>query len=457
MTGFSSLDSSRAPRFAMRTASPFAAPASVLGAHTSTPPTHLLPAQPSSIPVDPAPRIPLQTKLSIGAVNDPLEAEADAMSAHAESTSTPAPSRQPATSVQPVEAPPIVHQPHHSPGQPVDSAIRARMEPRFGSDLGTVRIHTGPQAAESAQAVRAQAYTVGQDIFFGAGRYNPGSSEGKRLLAHELSHTVQQSGGAGSRLSSSGRGVYRDPLPPNAPTGTTPTGTTTDTDTKKPKSDKVTVPVPPAFLQALQLTPPSLLAPQQPSLGHPGASLFQPPSQYSPTSPSILPPAAQYAPTTPTPLAPTGPAAPSLAPTGSGSGATSPTAAPKAPDRVAFGSIGPVSIGARFGFPDLTQDIKPGDPPSALQESLKKGEVLNFIVNHQPPSEYSVDPGKLVGALWGIFSTQIAPDVAAKIAAGLSSKPAGSGPSYQLDATILLDLGGAKSGGGAGATLTVNF
>ena len=74
----------------------------------------------------------------------------------------------------------------------------------------------------------------------------------------------------------------------------------------------------------------------------------------------------------------------------------------------------------------------------------------------QPPSEYSVDPSKLVGALWGIFSTQIAQDVARKIAAGMASKPTGGGLTYELDATILLNLGGAKSGG-VGATLTVKF
>jgi hypothetical protein len=111
----------------------------------------------------------------------------------------------------------------------------------------------------------------------------------------------------------------------------------------------------------------------------------------------------------------------------------------------------------RIGFPDLSKDTKPGDPPSALQESLKKGEILNFALTGQPPSEYSIDPGKLVGALWGIFSTQIDPSLARKIAAGLASKPTGGGPTYQLDATILLDLGGPKPGGGGGATLTVNF
>ncbi len=88
---------------------------------------------------------------------------------------------------------------------------------------------------------------------------------------------------------------------------------------------------------------------------------------------------------------------------------------------------------------------------------MKKGEILNFMFTGQPPSEYSIDPGKLVGVLWGIFSTQIDPSLAAKIAAGMASKPTGHGLTYQLDATILFSSSGAKSGGGGGATLTVNF
>ena len=67
------------------------------------------------------------------------------------------------------------------------------MEPRFGQDFSGVRVHTGSNAAESARAVNARAYTVGRDVVFGAGEYAPGSSEGRRLVAHELIHTIQQS------------------------------------------------------------------------------------------------------------------------------------------------------------------------------------------------------------------------------------------------------------------------
>jgi hypothetical protein len=96
-------------------------------------------------------------------------------------------------------APPIVHDALNSPGQPLDSGARAFMEPRFNHDFSRVRVHAGPLAAESARAVGAQAYTVGQDVVFDHGRYAPSTTEGKRLLAHELSHVVQQAGASSSR------------------------------------------------------------------------------------------------------------------------------------------------------------------------------------------------------------------------------------------------------------------
>jgi hypothetical protein len=78
-----------------------------------------------------------------------------------------------------------------SPGQPLDFDTRAFMEPRFGYDFSQVRVHLNDQAAESARALNAQAYTVGQDIVFAAGQYAPHSREGRKLLAHELAHTIQ--------------------------------------------------------------------------------------------------------------------------------------------------------------------------------------------------------------------------------------------------------------------------
>jgi len=87
-------------------------------------------------------------------------------------------------------------------GQPLAVSLRGFFEPRFGYSFDQVRVHTGGAAAESARAVNALAYTVGRDIVFGAGQYRPDTSAGQRLLAHELTHVVQQNGvhgGAGRR------------------------------------------------------------------------------------------------------------------------------------------------------------------------------------------------------------------------------------------------------------------
>ena len=77
-------------------------------------------------------------------------------------------------------------------GKPLDTTTRSLFESRFGQDFGQVRIHTDTQAAESARAINARAYTVGQDVVFGAGQYRPERSTGQELLAHELAHTIQQ-------------------------------------------------------------------------------------------------------------------------------------------------------------------------------------------------------------------------------------------------------------------------
>lgn len=88
--------------------------------------------------------------------------------------------------------PPIVHEVLRSPGQPLDLNTRAFMEPRFGHDFSGVRVHTDARAARSAKAVNALAYTVGNDIAFDKGQYSPETNEGKGILAHELTHVLQQ-------------------------------------------------------------------------------------------------------------------------------------------------------------------------------------------------------------------------------------------------------------------------
>ena len=89
-------------------------------------------------------------------------------------------------------APPIVDTVLGSPGQPLGAATRAFMEPRFGHDFSGIRVHTDARASDSARAVGARAYTVGRDIVFASGQYSPASDAGLRLLAHELTHSLQQ-------------------------------------------------------------------------------------------------------------------------------------------------------------------------------------------------------------------------------------------------------------------------
>lgn len=79
-------------------------------------------------------------------------------------------------------------------GSALDGASRAFLEPRFGVDFSPVRIHAGSEAAQLSRSIRAHAFTIGSDIFFGEGEYQPQSDTGRRLLSHELTHVVQQTG-----------------------------------------------------------------------------------------------------------------------------------------------------------------------------------------------------------------------------------------------------------------------
>lgn len=155
----------------------------------------------------------LQTKLKIGQPNDIYEQEADRVAEQVTRMPNPflqrkctkcnkdkkkilqakeSPGQVPVNQGQ--DVPPVVHEVIRSPGHLLDPTTRTFMEPRFGYDFSRVRVHTGVQAAESARAVNALAYTAGQDLVFGVGQFAPGTDEGRRLIAHELTHVVQQSG-----------------------------------------------------------------------------------------------------------------------------------------------------------------------------------------------------------------------------------------------------------------------
>jgi hypothetical protein len=152
--------------------------------------------------------LPLQFKLVIGPSHDPLESEADAMAERvmqakaAPVAGSAAPAvvlRRASAAVTSTEAPPSVHNVLRAPGQALDTSTRSFMESQFGQDFSGVRIHSDAAAAESAQVVQAHAYTLGNNVVFASGKYDPASSEGRRLLAHELTHTIQQQTSCGQK------------------------------------------------------------------------------------------------------------------------------------------------------------------------------------------------------------------------------------------------------------------
>lgn len=189
-------------------------------------------------PVAPAPRFdwarfavrppPIQRKATISSPGDPYEREADEVADSVMRTAEPGSSDsapvsiqrkcaackdEESTTIQTKRAPSAgagagldtgaAVRAAERGGQPLPASLRAWFEPRFGRDLGGVRVHTDSEAADGARAVRARAYTIGSDIVFGSGEYAPSTVEGRRLLAHELTHTIQQralpsGGGPGS-------------------------------------------------------------------------------------------------------------------------------------------------------------------------------------------------------------------------------------------------------------------
>ncbi len=96
----------------------------------------------------------------------------------------------------------VLNRMRQSAGHPLDISTRSLFESRLGRDFGGVRVHTDSSAESSASALRANAYALGSDIFFAAGKYAPGTKEGRRLLAHEITHTVQHSHSGGQTAES---------------------------------------------------------------------------------------------------------------------------------------------------------------------------------------------------------------------------------------------------------------
>lgn len=130
-------------------------------------------------------------KLPVGPVGSPLEKEADRVAEHV--LRQPDQPRAGHSTARGNSAPQRLA-PLNSGGRPLDTSVRSYFEPRFGFDFSKVRVHADEEAAGSAHSMGATAYTAGSSIAFGSGSYQPQSGEGRRLIAHELTHVVQQGG-----------------------------------------------------------------------------------------------------------------------------------------------------------------------------------------------------------------------------------------------------------------------
>jgi Domain of unknown function (DUF4157) len=109
------------------------------------------------------------------------------------------------------DTPSPVHDVVNSSGTPLDAGVRRDMEAAHGHDFGDVQIHTDTKAVDSTRSVQAHAYTVGNHIVFGEGRYQPDTAEGRHTLAHELTHVVQQREGDVDGTSAGGGIKVSDP------------------------------------------------------------------------------------------------------------------------------------------------------------------------------------------------------------------------------------------------------
>jgi hypothetical protein len=347
-------------------------------------------------------------------------------------------------------------------GRPLEPATRATMEARLQHDFSRVRVHHDAAAAREAEA---RAFTVGGDVVLGA-------DADERSLAHELAHVAQQERpGAASdaepraraaaesvmagkavspvELGAAAPGLHaQDEDEEKKPADGQPAEETPKDEPPPPDPDKAepalsinwdlfsqfaaasNFQIPPPvsslglFGGPLQLTPPAPLGS--------GTSTFTP-FQYTPPPP-IFPTGGFGGPTTGG--LPGGPL-----PTTAGSTGGTPTGSSSAPSRASVFDSGQFSFGLRLGLPSGDKP-KPGDPPSAAQEALKKAEFEYQMFTGKVPSGWeAIDKGQLMGAVWGIFSQRIAPGLAQSITSGLSGKTK-TGVAFQTDLTVLGDFSG---------------
>lgn len=133
--------------------------------------------------------------MSVTAHNDPAEIEARTVASRVMRMAAPEPISASGAAIARAPTGPAPAAPMHlstAGGAPLPAPVRSFMEPRFGADFSKVRIHTGEAAAAQSAQLNANAFALGQNVFFGRGQYQPDTAAGKELIAHELTHTIQQ-------------------------------------------------------------------------------------------------------------------------------------------------------------------------------------------------------------------------------------------------------------------------
>ena len=295
-------------------------------------------------------------------------------------------------------------------GRPLDRRTRLQMERRLGHDLRDVRVHDDERSAFAARAFGTRGFAVGRDVVLG-------HPHDERLLAHELAHVVQQErrGPAGDPERGARLAERADSISPSRLGAAAPGFHADDEEERRPTRVE----------SAFTLDWSRFARSNRFSLGVPQLTL-------GPMPPVLLP----------TPTLPGGPILPPLT-TPSTTGTPPAPAASTAPSRLSVASSGSFSLGLRLGFPEPEAKTIPGAPASALSESLRRAQVMNEMLTGQVPRGWdAIDKAQLAGAVWGIFSTHIAPDLARKITSSVSGGAGAGGPSYQLDLVLFTDFSG---------------
>ena len=308
--------------------------------------------------------------------------------------------------------PPIVQEVLRSSGQLLDTQTRSFVESNFDHDFSDVRVHNDDKAAISPKAVNAHAYTVGHDIVFAEGEYAPTTTAGRRLLAHELTHVVQQNQGGhrtqaesqarmiAMRLKSSKsinkQTIYGHPI------GLYRQAKESEGEEKKTvkKGEEIKVDVPPEKASLILGTTPS-----------------KPMSKGEATEPEM-------------------------------------------PSRIPLPwlSKGSFSLGLRLGFEELStkselQKTWSESTIDPIKQSLQRAKIMNYMLTGKEPTGWEeTDKGQLAKAIWGIFSDNLAPSLAKKISGALSAQTGSSGLSYEVDLILITDFS-KEIGGGLSFTL----